>query len=73
MIRHTTPKLKDHHVGFERKDKSYTFMHWEHGSVSTTSKPHSTSKFKWSKYYEVLRELREYSAVGPTILVEWEE
>lgn len=64
MIRHTTYRLKDHYVGFQRKDRSYTFMHWEHDGVSTTS------KFKWSKFYEVLR---EYSAVGPTILVEWEE
>ena len=64
MIRLTTPKLKDRHVGFQRKDRSYTFIHWVHDGVSTTS------KFKWSKFYEVLR---EYSAVGPTILVEWEE
>lgn len=64
MIRHTTPKFKGHHVGFQRKDKSYTFMHWEHDGISTTS------KFKWSKCCEVLR---KYSAVGPTILVEWEE
>ncbi len=63
MIRHTTPKLKDHRIGFQRKDKSYTFMHWLDHTTST-------SRFKWLKYSRVLN---EYPAVGPTILVEWDE
>lgn len=63
MIRHTTPKLKDHYIGLQRKDKSYTFMHWLDHTTST-------SRFKWLKYKNVLK---EYNAVGPAILVEWEE
>ena len=63
MIRHTTPRLNKHHIGIQRNNKSYTFLHWlDHNTA--------TSRFKWLKYRSVLK---EYDAVGPTMLVEWND
>lgn len=59
MIRHTSG-LK-HHIGIQKGDKHYTFFHWLDHSTKT-------SRFKWLKYGSVLK---EYKAVGPTMLVEW--
>mgnify|MGYP006949693490 FL=1 len=63
MIRHTHSPSTEPHIGIQRKNNSYTFLHWlKHSS--------STSRFKYLKFK---RALTEYKPIGPTILVEWED
>jgi hypothetical protein len=63
MIRHTNSPSTELRIGIQRKNNSYTFLHWlEHSS--------STSRFKYLKFK---RALTEYKPIGPTILVEWED
>lgn len=63
MIRHTNLPSAKLQIGIQRKNNSYTFLHWlEHRS--------STSRFKERKFK---RALTEYKPIGPTILVEWED
>ena len=63
MIRHIVSVRSKYHIGLQRKDKDYTFLHWlDHGT--------KTSRFKWLNYTLVLK---QYPAIGPTSLVEWNE
>lgn len=63
MIRHTKVPTTKLCIGIQRKNNSYTFLHWlDHDS--------STSRFKYLKFSRVLK---EYKPIGPTILVEWED
>jgi len=63
MIRHTHSPSTELYIGIQRKNNSYTFLHWlDHSS--------STSRFKYLEYKKVLK---EYKPIGPTILVEWED
>ena len=63
MIRHTKVPTTKLCIGIQRKNNSYTFLHWpDHDSY--------TSRFKYLKFSRVLK---EYKPIGPTILVEWED
>lgn len=56
-------KASGNKIGFQKDNKSYTFLHWlDHKSL--------TSRFKLLKYGSVLK---EYEAIGPTCLVEWSD
>ena len=53
--------VRETHIGIQKKNNNYTFLHWlDHSS--------STSRFK---YLEFSRTLGEYKPIGPTSLVEW--
>lgn len=61
MIRHTNYPSAKLWIGIQRKNNSYTFLHWlDHNS--------ETSRFKYLKYNRVLK---EHKSIGPTSLVEW--
>ena len=49
-------------VGIQKKNKSYTFFHWNDHN-------RSASKYKWFGYSLPLK--KEFNPVGPTMLVEW--
>lgn len=63
MIRYTRSPSTELHIGIQRKNNSYTFLHWLDISPST-------SRFKYQKFKKVLT---EFKPIGPTILVEWED
>lgn len=48
-------------IGTQRKNLSYTYLHWEHTAVS---------KYKFTPCERVLS-YHKYKPIGPTLLVEW--
>ena len=48
-------------IGTQKKNLSYTYLHWEHMTVS---------KYKLHNYGQSLS-YHQYKPIGPTMLVEW--